>query len=75
MKKIQDLGKTLSRNEQKKIRGGTDPVSICKIGYECTYYESGTGNVTGMCKENSNGRCVCDATTSSVIWSACGWEA
>jgi len=76
MKKIQSLGKSLSRNEQMKIKGGVElPPSICKIGFACTYYEAHTGYVTGQCEQNSKVNCVCNAFTSSVVWSACEWEA
>lgn len=70
MKSFISLGKVLGKQEQKRIRGGYGG-SVCLIGAECKYIESGTGEVTGRCEENSRGSCVCNAQTSSVVWSAC----
>lgn len=75
MKRFAHLGRSLSKAEQKQVLGGNDLPpgggSVCKFQSECSYYESGTGNVTGKCEENSNGSCVCNAGTSSVVLSAC----
>lgn len=76
--KFQNLGFVLGRNTQKKIKGGVaeEPVGEigggCRTSYlSCTYYESGTGSVTGHCEENSNGSCVCNASSSSVVFAGC----
>ena len=50
------------------IEGGG---SVCSDGSSCEYYESGTGNVTGVCMINSNSDCVCRADHSSVVHAAC----
>lgn len=71
MKKLQSLGKMLSRSEQLLIKGGVNPPTFCKIALECTFYEAGHGNVTGQCEQNSANKCVCNAGTSSVVWTAC----
>ena len=73
MKSFAQLGTLLSKDEQKRIKGGSEPepTECASREVECTYYESGTGNVTGRCEQNSRGLCVCNAGTSSVVWTAC----
>lgn len=79
--KLETLGtaEVLTRDQLKNVLrasvGGTGGGgSTCGQGTRCSYYESGTGMVTGWCDSNSAGSCVCDATTSSVVWSACYTE-
>ena len=79
MKKFQNLGTALSREQSKKIKGGDECLdcggggggTFCSEASSCSYYESGTGNVTGTCVKNSNHDCVCRADRSSVVWAAC----
>jgi hypothetical protein len=73
MKKLESLGRSLSKEEQKGIKGGViDPGgTFCSQGQSCRYYESGTGYVTGECQKNSNNVCVCKAENSSVVWPDC----
>jgi hypothetical protein len=61
----------LSRTEMKMVMAGRDGYSHCANGPECTYYESGTGNVTGTCQTNSNSNCVCKGPRSSIVTSDC----
>ena len=61
----------LSREEMSKILAG-DEGSICDMNRSpCTYYESGTGQVTGECVMNSKDQCVCQSANSSVVWQGC----
>lgn len=65
-----NLGKSLSKVEQKKIVGGY-ALQCYDSGWTCTYYESGTGNVDGTCESNSKNQCVCKGPNSSIVTSAC----
>jgi hypothetical protein len=38
----------------------------------CNFYEAGTGQVQGICEENSPGQCVCKTPNSSVVSGKCG---
>ena len=72
---IKKDAKRLGNDEMKKIRGGLEVEnSPCRSG-TCWYYESGTGNVGGYCEENSKGKCVCNAGTSSIVTSDCSGNA
>jgi hypothetical protein len=62
----------LSRAEMKNVLAGGEETSHCyDAETACTYYEAGTGNVTGKCGINSNDRCVCIGPNSSIISSEC----
>lgn len=63
----------LSRNEMKHLMGGAEPGdSHCDdTRMSCSYYESGTGQVTGECVINSHTNCVCKGPNSSVIHADC----
>lgn len=73
MKKNLSLGRTLSKEEQTKIMGGSVQFGPgCSTGDSCKYYEnSTTGYVNGTCGRNSSNQCVCKSANSSVVWSAC----
>lgn len=60
----------LSRTEMKNIMAGSGWPG-CLDGDECSYYESGTGEVTGTCEANSNNECVCKSMHSSIVTSKC----
>ncbi len=61
----------LSREQMKAIMAG-DVGTIClPAGTHCSYYESGTGTVSGTCEMNSQDRCVCKSTHSSVVSQDC----
>jgi hypothetical protein len=67
--------KKLTLEQMKTILGGSYPGgTVCaSSSTSCTYYESGTGNVTGHCEENSKGDCVCHAEHSSIVsYELCG---
>jgi hypothetical protein len=56
----------------KTIIGGSNPPGTgCAAEHPCSYYESGTGMVEGLCETNSRDQCVCKSTNSSVVWAAC----
>jgi natural product precursor len=60
----------LNRKEMKNIMAGSG--TACRdSGWDCFYYESGTGTVVGTCETNSRGSCVCNAGTSSIVSSDC----
>jgi hypothetical protein len=62
----------LSRAEMKNVMAGREGATPCAAnGTACSYYESGTGNVSGTCQMNSNDRCVCVGPNSSVVWEGC----
>jgi hypothetical protein len=62
----------LSRAEMKQIMAGDENYSHCYTEEtSCSYYEAGTGNITGKCGLNSNDRCVCIGPNSSIISSQC----
>ena len=66
--------KKLSIEQMKKVFGGVeDPgeTTGCNQGGSCSYYESGTGTVTGHCEKNSKGDCVCHAPNSSIVTDDC----
>lgn len=56
----------------KKLKGGlTAATARCKTN-PCRYFEStAAGWVDGKCEGNSNGDCVCNAGTSSIVTSKC----
>jgi hypothetical protein len=62
----------LNRAEMRKVMAGVDNNSHC-YGAEtpCSYYESGTGMVTGKCGLNSLDRCVCIGPNSSIEFLGC----
>ena len=63
----------LSREEMSKILAGDAGTVCCPPTIECSYYESGTGMVTGHCETNSQERCVCKGPNSSIVtYAACG---
>ena len=67
--------KTMSNEEMKAVKGSTAPgggggQTHCVSG-ECSYYEAGTGEVTGTCQTNSNDACVCKGPKSSIITEDC----
>lgn len=62
----------LSRAEMKKIMAGSGWPG-CSTD-SCSYYESGTGTVSGTCEGNSNNECVCKSKHSSIVTSACAGE-
>ncbi len=67
--------KKLSRNEMKNVVGGLkeSASAVCSYGASCSYYESGTGQVSGDCSSNSRGNCVCIGPNSSIVAnSQCG---
>lgn len=62
----------LSRAEMKNVMAGETGVSHCYTEVQsCSYYEAGTGAVTGKCGLNSNDRCVCIGPNSSIVSSQC----
>ena len=68
---IKQNAKKLKQGEMKLVKGGlADAAPACRTG-SCSYYEAHTGTVTGTCQTNSAGRCVCNATSSSVVLSEC----
>jgi len=74
--KLLNLGFALNRDAQKKLVGGNSAIddggATCGSSYRsCSYYESGTGNVSGYCQTNSNGSCVCKSANSSIISDQC----
>ena len=74
MKKFENLGRMLSKDEQRKIKGGNPPeggTHCSNSNTTCRYYESGTGYVNGHCETNSANQCVCKSQNSSVVWSEC----
>jgi len=66
---IKKNSRSLSKDEMKEFKGGVAEAAAegCGRGF-CDYYEAHTGPVLGVCEINSNGRCVCNAGTSSILW-------
>lgn len=77
---IRNVQGKLSRIEMKTILGGYQPKDVggstvcCQrtSSISCNFYQSGTGQVEGICEENSSGQCVCKAPNSSVVSGQCG---
>ncbi len=61
--------KILKREELKDFSGGrvAEFTPTCLTGNSCSYYESGTGNVSGTCNSNSNGVCYCGGANSAAV--------
>ena len=71
-----NFGVILSKAQQREIKGGNIPPgggnTFCASSdVSCSYYESGTGMVTGHCEENSKEQCVCHSANSSVVSADC----
>lgn len=68
-------GTVLTRTQLKKVMGGdvstTSGASRCKTRTACSYFETGTGLVTGVCEENTAHKCVCATNDSSTIANNC----
>jgi hypothetical protein len=61
MKKLQNLGRALSKQEQKRIMGGdyADPKCSGSCDYEWTDYNGKKHTTTGTCKTTDRGTCYC----------------
>ncbi|HQS36577.1 MAG TPA: hypothetical protein PLC18_14270 [Sediminibacterium sp.] len=70
--KLASLGFALSKDVQKILvadnRTINDGGATCGLSYRsCSYYESGTGNVSSYYETNSNGSCICKSANSSIV--------
>jgi hypothetical protein len=66
----------LSRAQMKKVLGGLVPTMECYDSrVKCSYYESGTGEITGHCLTNSANNCVCKGPNSSILSTQCDSQA
>ncbi len=73
---LEGIGSMLNKEQMKSIVGGDYGGGHICYGRNitCYYEEAGRGWTGGWCDTNSNGRCVCDAGSSSVLFQSCVYQ-